>query len=283
MPRRVPVISCLTSCYGRFGAEVAIGKVRDAGLEHVELPIRTAGFSSRAGDLPLLTDESGPAEVEHVRQILAREGVAIASINAISGNPLKPEVVRIIRRKLDLAAALGVQRVVIEAGSHESSDERMTLLAHLTEIAEQAHKLGQIVCCETHRGVCGDHRTMLDLMREIVHPALRLNFDNANIHYYNENAVGEIALAKVCQYVKAIHLKDSRGRFGDWHFPALGRGGAVDFVRVLDILRSVRFAGPYTIEIGGIEGEGDLSLDQYHDRVKTSVTYLRSLGYFEAS
>jgi len=83
--------------------------------------------------------------------------------------------------------------------------------------------------------------------------------------------------------VKAIHLKDSRGRFGDWHFPALGRGGAVDFVRVLDILRSVRFAGPYTIEIGGIEGEGDLSLDQYHDRVKTSVTYLRSLGYFEAS
>lgn len=282
MPRRAPIIACLTSCYGRFGAEAAIHKVRDAGLACIELPIRTAGFASRAGDPPLLTDEATPAEVERVRQLLAKDEVAVASVNAISGNPLQPQVVRIIRRKLEIAAALGVQKVVIDAGSHETDDERMTLLTHLTEIAEQAHRLGQTVCCETHRGVCQDHRSMLDLMKAVEHPALRLNFDTANILYYNENVFGEVALGKVCQYVKAVHLKDSMGRFGQWYFPALGEGGAVDFVRVLEIMRGVRFPGPYTIEIGGIEGEGELTLDQYHDRVKRSVKYLKSLGYFEA-
>jgi L-ribulose-5-phosphate 3-epimerase len=282
MARQPPVISCLTSCYGRFGAEAAIRHVREAGLGWIELPIRTAGFASRAGDPPLLTDEATAAQVEEVRQLLAREGVAVASINAISGNPLKPDVVRIIRRKLEIAAALGVRKIVIDAGSHETDDERMTLLSHLTEIAEQAHRLGQLVCCETHRGVCQDHRAMLELMKAVEHPALRLNFDTANILYYNENAVGEVALAKVCQYVKAVHLKDSMGKFGQWYFPALGEGGAVDFVRVLDIMRGIRFQGPYTIEIGGIEGEGELTLAQYHDRVQRSVKYLRSIGYFDA-
>lgn len=282
MTRRPPIISCLASCYGRFGAEAAIRHVRDAGIGSLELPIRTAGFSSRAGDPPLLTDEATPAQIEQVRRLLAAEEVTLASVNAISGNPLKPEVVRIILRKLDIAAALGVQKVVIDAGSHEDDNDRMTLLAHLTEIAEHAHRLGQTVCCETHRGVCQDHRSMLELMKAIEHPAFRLNFDTANLLYYNENAVGEVALAKVCQYVKAVHLKDSMGRFGQWYFPALGEGGAVDFVRVLEIMRGVRFQGPYTIEIGGIEGEGELTLDQYHSRVKRSVKYLRSIGYFDA-
>ncbi len=46
-------------------------------------------------------------------------------------------------------------------------------------------------------------------------------------------------------------------------------------------MRGVGFRGPYTLEIGGIEGEGELSLDEYHARVVESVRYLRGLGYFD--
>ena len=51
--------------------------------------------------------------------------------------------------------------------------------------------------------------------------------------------------------VTNVHLKDNRGGFEDWYFPAVGDGGSVDFARVRRILDGVGFAGPYTIEIEG--------------------------------
>ena len=118
-------------------------------------------------------------------------------------------------------------------------------------------------------------------MRELDHPQLRLNVDTGNLPYYNEMISVEIALAKVCHLVKSLHLKDSMGQFGQWYFPALGEGGAIDFLRIYQIMRDLNFKGPYTIEIGGIEGEGELSLDEYHQRVVRSVAFLRRIGYFD--
>ncbi len=38
--------------------------------------------------------------------------------------------------------------------------------------------------------------------------------------------------SKVKHLVRNVHLKDNRGGFEDWYFPAVGDGGAVDFARV---------------------------------------------------
>ena len=274
-------IACATSNYGRFGARAAIERVRDAGLEWIELPIRTAGHRSRAGDEPLLTEQSRAEDLTAVQRLLVDHGVRLAAINAISGNPLKRDVVEIILRKLDLAAELGCDRVIIDAGQAEDDEQRAQLLQHLREIGDRAAACGSIVCFETHRGVCINHREMLELMRELDHPQLRLNVDTGNLPYYNEMISVEIALAKVCHLVKSLHLKDSMGQFGQWYFPALGEGGAIDFLRIYQIMRDLNFKGPYTIEIGGIEGEGELSLDEYHQRVVRSVAFLRRIGYFD--
>jgi L-ribulose-5-phosphate 3-epimerase len=81
--------------------------------------------------------------------------------------------------------------------------------------------------------------------------------------------------------VKHVHLKDSMGQFGQWYFPALGAGGAVDFLRVYQIMRDCGFAGPYSIEIEGIDGEPELTLEETHQRVVESVALLRRVGYFD--
>lgn len=276
-----PILACLTTCYGRFGATAAIEHVRDAGLEYVELPIRTEGVAARFGDAPLISTASSLADLNRVDQLLERNGVRVASCNAISGNPLQPRVVETIFRKLDLASHFGVTRVVIDAGSAEDAAERQTLLGNLRTIGDYAARLGQTVCFETHRGLCVNHREMLETMRELAHPNLRLNFDTGNLLYYNENVSVEVGLAKCCHFVKHLHLKDSMGQFGQWYFPALGSGGGVDFLRVYQIMRDCGFPGPYSIEIGGIEGEPELTLEELHARVVTSVKYLRELGYFD--
>jgi L-ribulose-5-phosphate 3-epimerase len=275
------LISCLTNSYGRFGARAAIENVRSADIESIELPIRTDGVPSMFGDEPLVTTASTLEQLREVDRLLETHGVRVSSCNVTSGNPLDPQVVQITKRKLDLAQHFGVNLVVGGAGEVESREQLPTLYDHLREIGDHAAKLGMTYCFETHPGVCVDHRGMLETMHALEHPNLKLNFDTANILYYNEHINGEVALAKVCHEVRHVHLKDSQGEFQRWYFPALGYGGAVDFVRVLQLMKTCGFNGPYSLEIEGISGEGELSLDAYHQRIVDSVKHLKNCGYWD--
>ena len=275
------IISCFSNSYGRFGALGAIPNLRAAGLEHLELPIRTAGVRSFFGDHPLLTEQSTADDLKRVDDLLAEHDISVSSCNISSGNPLEQSVTDITKRKLDLAAHFGVSLVVGGAGEIPDEKSRERLYRNLKQIGDHAKASGITYCFETHPGICVHHAGMLEAMHDLDHPNLKLNFDTGNILYYNENVQGEIALAKVCHHVRHVHLKDSNGVLGDWYFPALGCGGEVDFVRVLQILRDCGFTGPYSLEIEGIDGEGELSLDEYQERIVESVEYLRNCGYFD--
>ena len=134
---------------------------------------------------------------------------------------------------------------------------------------------------ETHKGPTQNASAMLALMSDVDHPNVRLNFDTGNIAYYNPGADPCDELEQVKHLVRNVHLKDNRGGFEDWYFPAVGDGGSVDFRRVREILDGVGFTGPYTIEIEGIGGEPEPGLEGRQERVRRSVEHLRSCGYFD--
>ena len=81
------------------------------------------------------------------------------------------------------------------------------------------------------------------------------------------------------EHVRHVHLKDTNGRYHDWHFPALGAGGAVDFAGLKHILDEVNYAGPYSLEIEGIAGEPELSLADYQTRIADSLAHLKRCGF----
>jgi inosose dehydratase len=275
-----PQIACHPSSYGRFGA-AAIEHIRAAGLEWIELPIRTAGVRTRWGDEPLIDSNSTAADCAAAIRRLDAQGVRVASCTCLAGNPLDPANFTLAQRKLDLAAHFGVTVAVIDAGAADDDDGRAQLHARLRALGEFADRLGITLCCEMHRGVCVNHREMLWTLQQVNHPRVRANFDTGNLLYYNDAVHGEVALAKACHVVRHVRLKESQGRFGHWHATTLGRGGGVDFLRTYQIMRNCGFRGPYSIAIEGIEGERDLPLEEYHQRVVESVRYLRTLGYFD--
>jgi inosose dehydratase len=275
-----PVIACHVNCYGPYGAACAIEHVRDAGLEWIELPIRTAGFRTRWGDAPLVDADASLAELTDVDRRLARHGIRVASCTCQAGNPIDPAHMALVKRKLDLASHFGVSAAVIDAGAADDDADFERILARLREIGDYADRLGITVCCETQPGLCVNHREMLRSLGQVNHPRVRANFDTGNLLYYNEHIHGEVSLAKACHMVGHVRLKDSMGVCGEWHSCALGRGGAVDFLRTWQIMRDCGFGGPFSIAIEGIQGERDPSLDERQRRVVESVEYLRSLGYF---
>jgi inosose dehydratase len=113
-------------------------------------------------------------------------------------------------------------------------------------------------------------------MKAIDHPNVRVNFDTANIHFYNKHTDSPTELKKIIDYVATVEVKDHNGEYKVWHFPALGKG-VVDIPGVLRILRDHGYGGPITMEIEGITGvERDLARIQKD--IEDSTAYMRTLG-----
>ena len=129
---------------------------------------------------------------------------------------------------------------------------------------------------ETHPDLITNAAVAIETMQGVNHPNIRVNYDTANIHYYNHNVDSVEELRKVIDYIGSMHLKDTNGGFETWFFPTFGVG-IVDFKAVFDLLATRGFHGPYTMEIEGCAGE-DFNEEETCQRVADSVAYLRNIG-----
>ncbi len=271
------LVEVYTNCYGRYGIAAAIELVPKLGLSHVELALKP-----HDGQLVIPGDVVAAADMGPEREAALLQSLREHGVTAISGNGgdrmTEPEGVARFKARLDLAQRLGLQIVVGSAGEADEA-ERPALLANLSDVGDYAAARGLLVCFESHPGITVNAAEMLRTMEDLQHPALRLNFDTANVLYYTEGADLLQQLRTVAKYVGHVHLKDSRGGYREWYFPALGEGGAVDFRAVGRLLNDSGFFGPFSIELEGIGGEPELSLQERQARLQRSVDHLRQVGF----
>jgi len=176
-----------------------------------------------------------------------------------------------------VAAKLGVRVVFTSVHAGEVPVE--DVYARMREAGDVAGEHGVLIAMETHPDLMTNGGIARQTIEAIGHPHVRMNFDTANIYYYNEGTTTEAELAKVAPYVASVHLKDSAGLYKTWNFPTIGRG-VVRFAEVVRILGAEGFTGPYTMELEGIEGQS-LNADEAAADVAASVEHLRSVAEFE--
>lgn len=277
------VIGCYTNCYGAAGVREAANRVRSAGIDHLELAMRGHDFGGLVIPVSaVITEESDAASVREFQELLKANGVGISGCNVGGGDLRTPEGVEKTANKIRRGREwFGAALAITGVGQPADDAERRLIVEGLKKLGDVAQEIGVTIALETHKGPTENAAAMLRLMDEVDHPAVRLNFDTGNIGYYNKGVDPVDELEKVKHLVRNVHLKDSRGGFEDWYFPAIGDGGSVDFRRVREIMDGVGFTGPYTIEIEGIGGEPEPGPEGRHDRVVRSVEHLRSCGYFE--
>jgi hypothetical protein len=146
----------------------------------------------------------------------------------------------------------------------------------LRTAAECAAEAGVTILLETHPDLATHGDDSKATLAAVDHPALKINFDPANIYFYNQKRDAVRELEAIAPHVGGVHLKETNGQYNQWHFPALGTG-IVDFAGVFRVLDQAGYDGPYTLEIEGIEGEVR-SERLITSRVAESVGYLRGLG-----
>ncbi|CAN5807611.1 hypothetical protein BH23PLA1_BH23PLA1_34420 [soil metagenome] len=276
------ILSCFTNCYGPSGVHAAAEKIKAAGIPNLELALRGHNFGGLViPEEAVITEKADDATAAAFRDKLKELGVGVSSCNINGGDMRTQEGLELTERRLRFARKwFGVDLVVSGASQPTTPEERRRIVEHLRRLGDTAAEQGVTVALETHAGPTQNADAMEALMFEVHHPNIRLNFDTGNILYYNEGADLIAQLEQVKKYVRSVHLKDSRGQAGDWYFPAVGDGGAVDFTRVREILDANGFRGPYTIEIEGIQGEEEPGLEGRQERIKRSAEHLRKCGYF---
>ncbi len=217
----------------------------------------------------------GLDQVPAVKKRLADHGLTATSLHD-KCHLDEPEVVEKAKPILGACAELGA-KICFLSGKTEMAD-RVIVYERLRAIGDAAAACGVTVSLETHPPLITNGDLGRQTMEAIDHPNVRINFDTANIYYYNQGGDAVTELTKVLDYVASVHLKDTNGKYQDFHFPTLGEG-VVDFPGVLGMLCERGFSGPYTLELEGIEG---IELDEAGQlaHVADSVAYLRRIGAF---
>ena len=248
------ITACRTSSYGSYKA-LAYEHLASLGLRHVEIPM------------------PAPEQIEATKAALARFGLTASSLHG-QCDLSRPDVAKMVEAQMPAFAALGTRIMFVSAQAGETP--RDTAYARLREAGDVAAQHGVTIALETHPDLITNGDIALQTMHAVDHPHVRINFDTANVYFYNQGIDGVAELRKVVEYVAAVHLKDTDGGYRSWHFPALGRG-VVDFREIFATLDAAGFAGPCTLEIEGIEGETKTER-LVCDRIAESVGFLRGLG-----
>lgn len=277
------VVSCFSNCYGGAGVWPAVEMIRDAGIHHLELALRGHNLGGLViPESAVVTEKADDATAQSFVDHLAKHEVSVSGCNVGGADIRTEEGVAITERRIRFAARwFGVSICVTGAGQPTNDDERRLTVANLRKLGDVAASEGITLALETHKGPTENAAAMLALMSEVDHPHVLLNFDTGNIGYYNAGVDPCDELEKVKHLVRNVHVKDNRGHPEDWYFPAVGDGGAVNFTRVREILDGVGYQGAYTIEIEGIGGEPEPTLEERQNRIARSVEHLKRCGYFD--
>jgi sugar phosphate isomerase/epimerase len=247
-------IACRLASYGPHH-ERAWTHLPELGIRHIEVPI------------------PAPDECATMRQRLADSGLTATSAQ-VRCFLAEPDIIESMTRQCETCRALGIALALAPVRAGEMA--KQVAYDRLRELGDVARAYAVTIVLETHPDLLTHGWQARETIEAISHPNVRINFDPANIYFYNEGLDPVAELAVCIADVAAIHLKDSHGTYQSYDFPPLG-DGIIDFPSIVALLREHRYAGPMTIEL---DVARDVPLDETATclRVERSVTYLRSLG-----
>ena len=254
MPKNI--IACRPQSYCTFEKE-AFALMADAGIKYAEVP--------------------APAECDWQAQIdeMKKHGITPTSV-AGGVDFSKRMAMTIFSHTIRCGKEMGVKKMFLSVKS--GGRPLKECYAKLRDMGDIAKAHGITVCLETHPDLVTNGDEAAQTMKAVNHPNIRLNYDTANLYYYNKKVDGVKELKKFLPWLGAVHLKASCGKLKTWWFPGLGEeGDVVKYAELFKILKKAKFHGPFTLEIEGIEGE-KLTRDVAIARVKNSMKSLKSIG-----
>jgi sugar phosphate isomerase/epimerase len=211
--------------------------------------------------------------VAQVQAALKPSGLRVTSLHAPC--PLDDEdLPMLLGQRAENASALGASYLFVSAQAGPLP--RQEAYDRLRRAGDAVGKHRIYLALETHPDLCQNGAQMLETMQGVGHPWVGVNYDTANVYFYNQGVDTIAELGKVVHLVRGVHLKDTMGGYKDWGFPVFGEG-VVDFAAVEKVLTQGGYTGPCCMELEG--GAFDASKpEELAAKVRRCVEHLRQKG-----
>jgi sugar phosphate isomerase/epimerase len=178
------------------------------------------------------------------------------------------------KKLINLASKLGADIVVNTIGGPGHHEDLATFFARVADVADFAGTSQVTLAIEVHGEHSSNGSMLLEIIRKVGHPNVKINYDTGNCVYFGDSWPYEDLQLAVPELAH-IHLKDKIGGKGVWNFPPIGMG-EVDFRRVLHILHQGGYRGPLSVEIE-FDHSGWPPVAMVHEAARTAYRNLMSL------
>ena len=271
------IVAATTTCFLGSDPWVAFESLRSVGFRYVEVPALPARQSIEWRQTTFSPEMLGVTGTQRLRDRLLEMDLVPITVGAYT-SVLEPDDIQPLLCRIDFAQRLGAAFVIIDAAGKEPEDpaewRRLVNLGRFLGDYAEAH--GVRLAFEIHEGLARSGAVARRLLDAIDHAAVGVNYDTGNAIFYNQEIDTVADLETIVDRVIHVHLKDTSGGFEEWAFGALGTG-RVDLPRIVRLLESRGFHGPYSLEVEGFAGE-DITRESRVQRLRQSIGYLSGLG-----
>ena len=254
-------LSFSTNAFVKYSVAEAVERIAVIGYAGVEL----------LADAPhLYADSVTSADLDLLKKLLHRTGLAVANINANTAvgyygrefweplfepslaNPdreLRKWRIAYSKKCIDMAQSLGAPCVSLTSGRlvpGVSPDQSMSFLrASLEELLEYAEKRSIRIGIEYEPGLLIERcEELLQLIREMKYSQLGANLDLGHSHVLGENPAEVVDT--LSPRIFHIHIEDIKARK---HYHLIPGTGDMDFVKLFRILDDHNYEGFATVEL----------------------------------
>jgi sugar phosphate isomerase/epimerase len=233
------IISVSTMAFDGYSLEQALDELAALGVRHVEPASVDKIFQH------LVEEDFCDQRAAWLRNQLTRRGMHCISLSAhmdLTG----PDSVERFHRRIEFARNVGARCVNSIAGPLGKLEE---FRRNIPAIADRARDLGVMIALENHGDLLDCEQQVLDFVREVNHPAVRVNYDTGNAWYYSKGRINPVEeLALLAPVVAHVHVKTPKIVEGLLRWVALG-DGILDLSALARVLKERMPGVPVSYEL----------------------------------
>jgi inosose dehydratase len=233
------IVSVSTMAFDGYSLEVALDELAALGIRHVEPASVDKIFQH------LVEEDFCDTRAAWLRNALAARRLACLSLS-VHMDLTGPDAVDRFHRRLAFARNVGARCVNSIAGPAGKLEE---FRKNIAAVADRARDLGVMIALENHGDLLDREQQVLDFIRELNHPAVRVNYDTGNAWYYSKGHINPVAeLAMLAPVVAHVHVKTPKIVDGLLRWVALG-DGILDLPALARVLKAQLPGVPVSYEL----------------------------------
>ena len=233
------IVSVSTMAFDGYSLVQALDELAALGVKYVEPASVDKVFQH------LVEEDFCDRRAAWLRAELLVRGLSCLSLSAHM-DLTQPDSVDRFHRRLEFARNIGARCVNSIAGP---AGNLAGFHANIPAIAERARDLGVVIALENHGDLLDREQQALDFIREVNHPAIRVNYDTGNAWYYSKGSIDPVEeLAVLAPVVAHVHVKTPKIVDGLLCWAALG-DGELDLPALARVLKERMPGVPVSYEL----------------------------------